>query len=157
MIITAYRAGELSLSQLCDVYYESSIVLSEISVPRKSKAETEFFEDVYDFLSISGSGYCVLESDGRYLCAMRFEPYRDGTLISCLETRQSQRRKGYANELLTAFLREQKKPVYSHVAKSNLASRKLHRKCGFRDIADTAVLLDGTVSSRYATMAFVPS
>ena len=101
---------------------------------------------------------CAWVIDGHYVSAVRFEPYRDGILLESLETKPSERRKGYAQALVSQSLAVLKqtgyRTVYSHIAKGNEPSIALHGKCGFKECSDTATLIDGTVSSRYCTMAY---
>lgn len=141
MQIIAYRASELDLKELSAVYCEEVFL-----------GHDSFYDDVYDYFSEQIGGYAVWQEDGRYVCALRFEPYRDGILISCLQTRENFRRKGYAQKLISSVRSQFQKPLYSHVEKKNLPSRKLHGQCGFEVIADTATLLDGTVTSRFETL-----
>ena len=88
-------------------------------------------------------------SGGRYIAALRVEPYRDGYLITGLETAPDARRKGYATKLLQGVIAhlkdEGKVPVYSHVDKGNHASMAVHKKCGFQILYDYGVYLDGSV------------
>lgn len=141
MLIISYRASELDLEELSFVYREAGF-----------RAHDSFYEDVYAYFSEHIGGYAVWLEGGHYVCALRFEPYRDGILISCLQTGENSRRKGYAQKLISSVCSKFQKPLYSHVEKKNIPSRKLHCKCGFEVISDTATLLDGTVTSRYETL-----
>ena len=118
-------------------------------------------EDFYRYLSqvffrSSGAVYAVWEENGRYVSALRLEPYRDGLLLEALETAPEQRRKGFAAALIRAvqcFL-EGKTKLYSHVDKRNLSSLKVHEKCGFRRVADFAVCVDGSVNQKMYTLCW---
>lgn len=141
MFITAYQASDLVLENLASVYCDDN--------PWVIGA---FCDNVFDYFSEHIGGYAVWQEDTHYVCALRFEPYRDGILISCLQTKEDCRRRGFGQKLILSVHTHFQKPLYSHVEKKNTASRSLHRKCGFETISDTAALLDGTVTSRYVTM-----
>ena len=107
-----------------------------------------------DFFSIRGAVCALWEVEGRYVSALRLEPYKDGYLITAVETAPQDRRKGYAKALLQAVINHFGGPVYSHIEKSNKPSLNLHQTCEFTLCADSAVLLDGTVTSRYCTVVY---
>ena len=94
--------------------------------------------------------------DGKYRSVLRMEPYRDGILLHGLETAPDARKMGYAFSLITeiaAYLRQyQYENVYSHISKQNLPSLRLHEKCGFQIISDSATYIDGTVTQNSYTM-----
>ena len=101
--------------------------------------------------------FCALwVEDDTYKSALRIEPYRDGVLLHALETDPRARRQGYAFNLVQgvlSYLRDKNQAlVYSHIHKWNISSKCLHEKCGFEIIADSAVLLDETVTQSYYTM-----
>ena len=79
-----------------------------------------------------------------------------GILMTCLESAPERRRKGIAQALLRSvfeLLRQQGcRFVYVHINKKNRPSLALHNKLGFRVIADSARLADGTVSQDFFTM-----
>ncbi len=144
MFITAYRVSDLDLEKLACVYCDD-----------RAWVHSAFCDNVYDYFSEHIGGYAVWHDGEQYVCALRFEPYRDGILISCLQTGEGYRRKGYAQKLILSVHSHFGKPLYSHVEKKNMPSRNLHHKCGFEIISDTATLLDGTVTSRYETLRLV--
>lgn len=113
-------------------------------------------EYLYDFFRLPGSTCLVWELDGVYLSILRLEPYSDGYLLTGLETAPNARRKGHGLQLMEAAQQYLKgigaNKVYAHIKKNNLASLKLHEKCGFCVISDFGVLLDGTVSQQYVTV-----
>ena len=97
--------------------------------------------------------YAVWISEGRYVSALRMEPYRDGLLLEALETAPEFRRKGYGSALVRAVLDivgEQK--IYAHVHKKNIASLMTHEKCGFHETMDYAVYADGSVLHNSVTL-----
>lgn len=137
--------AELNVRQLLDIYsYEKM-------------GETDFLSYLReDFFRQKGAFYAVWVVDGVYKSALRLEPYRDGMLLQALETAPGERRKGYAFNLMTdviAYLKTKDcTTIYSHIHKKNIPSLQVHRKCGFREVSDTATLLDGTVTQNFCTM-----
>ena len=118
-------------------------------------ADDFFYEDALDFLAEEGCCYAVWVVDGRYKSALRWQPFRDGFLVAGIESNPTDRRKGYAQSLLSAVLNrfacDGSTKVYSHIHKDNLESIRLHQRCGFVQIKDSAVLLDGSASNHYFT------
>ena len=88
---------------------------------------------------------------GKYVSAMRLEPYRDGMLLEALETAPDSRGKGYAQSLIRDFVSRYPGKIYSHIHKQNTPSIRVHLKCGFRKIADNAVYVDGSFTHKSAT------
>ena len=141
---------ELNIPNLLVVYEDS---LKEFDGSR-FQAEQDLCDYLReDFFSIPGAYYALWCQEDRYACALRMEPYYDGFLISGLETSPDSRRKGYGEALVKSVCKRTS-PVYAHVRKSNHASIALHRKCGFQQILDYGILLDGTISYRYVTMRY---
>lgn len=99
--------------------------------------------------------FCV---EKQYICALRLEPYKDGYLISGLETAQAYRRKGFGLQLVNAALAycadRGVGKVYAHIHRKNKASEKLHLSAGFALLGDGATLLDGAYSSQYTTYCY---
>lgn len=149
----AHSLRELDFSQLMEVYLEGNLEKAEEGLSLL-QAEQDFY--VYlrdDFFKISGAVYCIWQEAGRYISALRLEPYKDGWLLEALETRPDQRQRGMAFALIRQV---QKLPeygmLYSHVHKQNRASLAVHEKCGFRRIGESAAYIDGSVNSRACTM-----
>ena len=111
-----------------------------------------------DFFRQKGSCYAVWLCEGTYRSVLRLEVYRDGYLITSLETAPEARRKGCAYSLLQAvlvYLRENGCPaVYAHIEKRNIPSMRLHEKCGFVKISDSATYIDGTVTQKSCTVFY---
>ena len=154
---------ELDLEQFFSIYKESSFEVGREEYPRYSEhqqlafAEENLLEYIRnDFFCQADAFSAIWVTDGFYRSALRIEPYRDGVLLHALETAQSDRRKGYAFELVLAVLQylqaKNCKTVYSHIAKRNKPSLRLHEKCGFSKFSDSAVYLDGTVTQNSCTM-----
>lgn len=157
--------GQLRFSDLMDIYIEGNIENGGARYPGLSpsqqlrEAELDFYQYLNDvFFKQKESFYALWEAEGRYLSALRLEPFHDGLLLSALETAPEARQRGYAAQLIaavTAYLAEQGSGViYSHVSKRNLPSVKTHQKCGFQIIADHAVYSDGSVLHSSYTFAY---
>ena len=162
MLLVVEKLKDLSFSQLMDVYEEGNRENAEELWPNLDPAqqillaEQEFYQYLRQvFFPTENARYYIWEEKGHYVSALRLEPYRDGMLLEALETAPSQRKKGYAVQLIQAVQTacpEQK--LYSHVSKRNTASLGTHEKCGFRRIADYAVYADGSVNSRSFTLCW---
>lgn len=105
------------------------------------------------FFRTAGAAYYVWETEGRYVCALRMEPYRDGVVLAGLETAPDCRGMGYATALIRSVLALQKEGlrIYAHIRHGNDISVSVHQHCGFCKIADSARLIDGTVTSHFGT------
>lgn len=150
----------LNFQMLMDVYAQSNRENAEVYFPQLSEpqgvamVEQQFYTFLQEvFFKTRDSRYCVWLADGKYVSALRLEPYRDGLLLEALETAPEQRHKGYGRRLMQAALGQiQGKPVYSHVGKRNAASLALHMGCGLEKIQDCAVYIDGSVSQNAVTL-----
>lgn len=146
-IITS--VSQLNIPQFLSVYAQSTGGDS-----RKENDLLIYLEE--DFFRQKDAIYALWVVDDVYCSALRLEPYRNGLLLQALETAPADRRKGFANLLLTEVLEYLRTRgytgVYSHIAKNNRASIGLHQKCGFSQVSDSARLLDGTVSQKFCTM-----
>jgi GNAT superfamily N-acetyltransferase len=122
------------------------------------RAEEDFCAFLDLFLADKQSIYAVWAPDGVYRAALRIEAYRDGFLLSGLETALEGRHKGYA----TALIKETQKhlselgpyKLYSHVGKANTASLHVHRKCGFIRVLEHAEYVDGSVFHNVCTLCY---
>ncbi len=144
--------SELNIDQILSVYAEN-FCRNE----RVKRSEDDFLSYLREDFFRQRDGFCaVWVADGVYQSALRLEPYRDGLLLTALETAPNARRRGYATKLVAEMLHDLQsrgcKAVYSHVDKRNRASLKVHNKCGFRQISDSAVYLDGTITQNSCTL-----
>ena len=116
-------------------------------------AEREFYAYLRQcFFSLPSARYYLWEEKGRAVSAVRCEGYRDGLLLTALETAPDCRRKGYATGLVMAVLQHLKKgKVYVHIRHDNQPSLGVHLRCGFTKVKSGARLLDGSYSSDYDT------
>ncbi len=153
MLILAQSLRELQFSRLMEVYIEGNLEKAEdgLSLLEAEQAFYQYLKE--DFFTASGAVYYIWAEQGRYVSALRLEPYKDGLLLEGLETAPDQRRKGYAGALIRGMLAVEKvRPIYSHVHKNNTASLKVHEGCGFRRVAECAAYIDGSVNDRACTM-----
>ena len=155
MLLIMKRLEELDFSALMDVYIEGNLEKAEeYGDGGLLRAEREFRDYLReDFFRQRDAFYAVWEEKGRYVSALRLEPYQDGLLLEALETAPQHRRKGYAVKLVQAALKHAGNiKIYSHVSRKNTASLRTHEKCGFRKILDHAVYADGSVNDRCCTL-----
>lgn len=163
MLLLFRSLKDLDFSQLMDVYGESNEENARMFFPREEEsqriilAQQQFYLFLREvFFKTKEAFYAVWMSEGRYKAALRVEPFCDGVLLEALETAPEERRKGYAKELLCAVMRTladcQTKKLYSHVSRSNTPSMRLHEACGFREVLDYAVYIDGSVSRNACTL-----
>lgn len=161
MLIITNRITDLKYEQLMYVYGQSNLERGAKHYGRHKPSEQKFLaeQDLYAYLSdVMNDGLAtvaVWEIGGVYVSALRLEQYRDGLLLTSLETACSARGKGYAGMLVRNVLDVQDgQMIYSHIYKENTVSIHIHEKCGFRRIEDTAVLLDGSVSHDHFTYCY---
>lgn len=165
MLHVAASLNGLSFERLMHVYQDANrkngAVLAPFEPPERQKqlAEQDFYDYLHDlFFTVPGARYAVWVESDAYYSALRLEPYRDGLLVEALETAPECRQKGYATKLLRSvqnYLGTQGiVRLYSHVGKYNKSSLKTHWKCGFQIIADSAVYIDGSVTTRAFTMKY---
>lgn len=156
------KMADISLQSLLPVYEQSNRMSASENWPDLPQgfalqlAEQEFGQYLREIFFMTPGAVCaVWEVEGTYVSALRLEPYRDGLLLEALETAPAERRKGYAGNLLKEILvlfGMQK--IYSHVEKRNGASLTVHRVCGFQEISDHAVYIDGSVDYRCCTLCY---
>ncbi len=117
---------------------------------------TEYLRE--DFFRTQGAFYAIA---GDYDCGLRVEPYRDGFLIEALQTKAELQNQGYAKTLLRCVLQSDMFPegaaIYSHIHKKNAPSLAVHTACGFTQILDYAVFVDGSVYQHSCTMVYKKS
>ena len=108
-----------------------------------------------EFFRVPGALCFLWMVEGRCVSMLRLEPWRDGFLLTGLETLPGERRRGYAAALLTAvqahLMDMNIQRLYSHIDYRNVRSIRVHEMSGFRRISDTAHLLDGTITARMGT------
>ena len=165
MLLVAHSLRGLSFPKLMEVYLEGNLENGTNRYPGEpperqlALAEEDFRAYLGQvFFAAEGAAYFILEEAGRYVSALRVEPYEDGLLLEALETAPGERRKGYAARLIreTVTHLQKRGPVrlYSHVLRGNTASLRTHEKCGFRQISDCARYIDGSVSRRAVTLLY---
>lgn len=162
MLIIADKLRDLSFSSLMEVYYEGNLEKAredweDHPLPFAiQQAEQDFYLYLQDvFFKTPDVCYGVWAEGGRYISALRLEPYQDGFLLEALETNPQYRRMGYATKLVKAVLKEYPgRKIYAHIHKKNTASIKTHHACGFSKILDYAVYIDGSVNQRACTFLY---
>lgn len=165
MLKVVTKLRELEFSALMAVYAEGNRENAGEFYPQLPEnqgvlqAEQDFYAYLKEsFFPVSGAAYFIWEEGGRYISALRLEPYEDGLLLEALETAPEERQKGYAKALIRAALQwvweQGGSPVYSHVSKRNAASLAVHFACGFRKHMDYAAQIDGSVSYHSLTFCF---
>lgn len=160
MLIVAKSLKELSFGKLMEIYIEGNLENAQEFWPDEPEgrqialAEQEFYNYLQQvFFCTPGASYLIWEEEGRYVSALRLEPYQDGLLLEALETAPQHRRRGYAARLVQAALEHAGQvKIYSHVGKRNTASLRTHEKCGFARILEYAVYADGSVNDRCCTL-----
>lgn len=153
----------IDLQQMFDIYEQYFIEkLSDqrntVSACSILNEQQEFYSFLQDFFAESGGIYAVWMEEDMYCSALRLERYRDGLLLTGLETVADLRQKGYASKLMRSVIEYCESnallPIYSHIANSNIASIKTHVNNGFKVISDCAVFLDGSVNHRSKTYCY---
>lgn len=162
MLKLLHHPRQLLFSQLMAVYEEdnrengAALFPNEPEMRQLELAEEGFRQYLWeDFFQTEGAFYALWEEGGRYVSALRMEPYRDGLLLEALSTHPDRRRMGYGKKLIQGV---QALPgvakIYAHVGKKNTASQAIHKSCGFQLIADHAVYIDGSVDPHAVTFCW---
>lgn len=165
MLKIIHSFNELEFGSLVTVYEQSNRESGEENDPELSPAEQQlqaeqrFYSYLrYEFFKDTRAFYALWVPQGRCVSALRIEPYRDGYLLSGLETLPISRGKGYATSLVKAvlsFMSEKTSGLlYSHVKRDNLASLAVHKACGFEKYLDHAVYIDGSVFHDSVTLLY---
>lgn len=159
MLLIKHTLAEIDFRQLMDIYIEGNLENGADRWPELSEAERlpkaeAGFRNYLEtgFFTLENARYCIWAVEGRYVSALRLEPYRDGLLLEALETKPDCRRQGYARDLIQAVKAAVPGKIYSQISKRNTASLAVHAKCGFQRIAEEAVYTDGTVNDRCCTV-----
>lgn len=152
MLYLAKSLRQLRFGELMEVYMQSN--LEKAADTGLLQVEQDFYQYLHDcFFSTPNAVYALWVEEGKYISALRLEPYKDGLLLAALETAPQYRCKGYAQKLVEAVLAEfAGQRIYSHVDKRNVASLAVHEKCGFRKILDFAAYIDGSIDSSAITL-----
>ncbi len=164
MLILVTSMRQLRLGELMAVYAAS---LEEKAtdwpdLPRGfalQLAEQDFRAYLHDvFFRTPGAVLALWEANGTYASALRLEPYKDGLLLEALETIPDRRKLGCAAALIQAVQAHLASlgPVklYSHVSKRNVASMRTHETCGFTQLSDHAIYINGSVDCRCCTLLY---
>ena len=159
MLSIVSKISQLDFSALMEIYEEGNRENGAELWPELPEglqmlnAEQAFHQYLREcFFVTPDAVYCIWQDKGKYVSALRLEPYQDGLLLEALETVPCCRHKGYASALIMAVLEcFDGQKIYSHVSKRNTASLRTHEKCGFCRVADHAVYADGSVMQNHVT------
>ena len=161
MLKLATKMDQLKFSCLMEVYVEGNLENGAHFHPEASEqlqlmqAEQSFYAYLtQSFFRTPGAVYAIWEEQGKYISALRLEPYEDGMLLAALETTPEYRQRGYATKLMQAVQSWCPEKIYSHVSKQNRASLKVHEKCGFCQVLDYARYIDGSVARNAITLCY---
>lgn len=150
--------ADLPFGKLMRIYTQSNReqVRKWIGEPEEqgvAQAEQEVYAYLRQcFFTLPSARLFLWEEQGCLVSAVRCEGYRDGVLLTALETAPDCRGRGYAKALLSAVLEHLGKgKVYVHIRLDNQASIAVHRRCGFQKLKSGARLLDGSYSTAYDT------
>jgi GNAT superfamily N-acetyltransferase len=160
MLHLVTSAKQLDFPALMNIYAESLKISARQEYPKEPPALGQLFAEqdfrgyLHDSFFQTDTAFCALwEAEDRMVAALRVEPYRDGMIVAGLEVAPDYRRKGYATMLLAEIAKTLRgRRIYSHVKKSNGSSLRVHEKCGFKVISQSAVYLDGSVMSDSYTL-----
>ncbi len=145
LLIKCTHFRSLNINSLIQVYEQS---LGDVTW----HTVNAFSEDLQLFFRCNRAFVAQWVVHDAPVAAVRIEPYRDGYLITCLETAPQCRRMGYAAALMCAVMEDTPGVYYAHVDKRNRASLRLHEKLGFRVFLDHAVHVDGSVFTNSFTL-----
>ena len=164
MLKIIYKLDELPFGKLMEVYEEGNRENGKVKYPHLPEnlqlleAEQDFYAYLSAFFRQEDSFYCLWYADGLLVSALRVEPYEDGYLIAALETKPDQRNRGYAkallNEVCQHLISGGKMPIYSHIARNNLPSQKVHISCGFSEILPYSRYADGRINDYCQTYCY---
>ena len=156
--------NQLHFGELMSVYEESNRENGAERYPKLSanlqflEAEQDFYAYLKCFFQQDDSFYVFWRNKGVLVAALRIEPYQDGWLLAALETRPDQRRCGFAKsmirELLCYMESTNRLPLYSHIAKNNFPSQKVHISCGFQEVLPYSIYADGRINDFCATYCY---
>ena len=158
MVAVVRKMGQVSFSDLMEIYAESNLDTAREQWPELSqaeglcRAEMEFYQYLrQDFFTQGDSFYVLALAGKKPVAAARMERWRDGWLLEGLETHPDHRGRGYGTEVLAAAVAEVTETVYAHVKRSNLPSLRVHEKCGFH-MTQTTAMVDGSYLPGFVTM-----
>ena len=167
MLRVITSCGCMPFEALMKIYEKSNRERGSLEWPWESEDRQLALaeEAMYDYLKncffkTPGTAYALWMEKDRPVSALRWEPYRDGVLLTALETVPSETGKGYATGLLTHTLERLKaegiQRAYVHIHRGNTASKIVHQRCGFVPTSRGARLLDGSYRSDFDTYITAP-
>ncbi len=160
-LIEITSISQVPYSRLMELYGQDLQENAQRDYPAYSANEALFAaeQDYYTYLAevffqTPGARFFAWTSCGQWVSCLRLEPYADGYLICGITTDSGCRRKGYAIRLLTLVLEQLNAKIYSHVEKQNLASVRLHEKCGFVRKQEWAKMLNGEILHNFCSFYY---
>ena len=161
MLTIISNAEQLPYSQVMYVYEQSIRERAQkdhcncCSKQQLLNAEQDLYAYLQDVLEQKLAVLAFWTDNNKFVSALRLEKYRDGLLLTALETAPRERGKGYASMLVSCVVDQfSDSKIYSHIADNNLASISVHLKCGFQKISSSAVFLDGSQSTDASTYLY---
>lgn len=161
MLTIISNVEKLPYSQVMRVYEQSIRERTQkdhrncCSMQQLLNAEQDLYAYLQDVLEQKLAVLAFWTDNNKFVSALRLEKYRDGLLLTALETAPRERSKGYASMLVSCVVDQfSDSKIYSHIADNNLASISVHLKCGFQKISSSAVFLDGSQSTDASTYLY---
>lgn len=161
MLTIISNAEQLPYSQVMCVYEQSIRESAKknhrncCSMQQLLNAEQDLYAYLQDVLEQKLAVLAFWTDNNKFVSALCLEKYRDGLLLTALETAPRERGKGYASMLVSCVVDQFSDcKIYSHIADNNLTSISVHLKCGFQKISSSAVFLDGSQSTDASTYLY---
>ncbi len=147
MLIELRGLDDEQAARLMEIYEESNRENIEYFFPEYKGTEEGLMKVIQsftgyiknEFLSQPGNVYYVWVSGGEWVSALRLYKLEGFHYIEALETKPSERKRGYACALLQAVAERVGSIIRDNVSKSNTASLAVHKKCGFEIESQDAV------------------
>lgn len=151
MLKKAVSFEEIDGRKLMDLYQEGNRINRDYFYPEMTdralalqKCEEDFLNYLKtDFFQRESSTYWILEEENVWISALRLYRIADGHYyIEALETHPEFRKRGFASRLLKGVIGELKSEgpfrLCDCVGKTNEASVRTHKKCGFEIVSENA-------------------
>lgn len=149
MLLRITRYADVDKRKLMEVYCQSNYENAACLYPDEGdqaeavkKVEAAFLGFLQkDFFPRDGSTYWILEDNGIRVSGLRTCRIQPSLYyLEALETRPDLRERGYASKLLTNVLQALEKEgasqLWDCVRKTNAASLRTHKKCGFQIVSE---------------------
>lgn len=147
MIIKLNQLSDVQAQLLMPVYRESNRQNVPHFFPEVTDIEKglALVEEAYrqwlreDFFEKDNTACYVWEEEGVWLSSLRLHEVGDREyFVEALETHPDYRRQGHAEKLLKGMIKALSKTgavrIHSYTSLKNVASQKIHQKCGFKEV-----------------------